>query len=254
LVDIQRIAVALHEYEQTCERKLRPLTQTRDARLEQAASEIQALLVNSNSSPPAEVLLQIKSSLERLRALPLAALVKDTSRMFPSLAKELSKSVPLVECRDEGTLLNQQSAEVMREVLVHAFRNALDHGIETSDERSAQGKALQGTLHVRAERNESAIALRLFDDGRGLAVDQLRLRMGRADATDEELAEAVFSSGVSTASVVSQISGRGVGMELIRAAMRKLGGDARVAFTAPGAHGYRPFELLLSLPATALHR
>lgn len=252
LPDIEQIAAALVEYERICERKLRPLGQNRDARLEQAAREIQELLAAGEASThPTELLRQVKGSLERLRAMPLVELIKDTSRMFPSLAGELGRSVPLVEYQDEGTVLHEQPAEIMREVLVHAFRNALDHGIEATDERVASGKAPQGTLSLRTERRGNEILLRLRDDGRGLAVDQLRLRTGFAAAADEELAEAIFSSGVSTANVVSQISGRGVGMDLIRTALRKLGGEARIAFTAQRAHGYRPFELLLSLPATA---
>lgn len=255
LADVERIALAVRDYEQVCERKLRPLAQTRDARLEQAASEIQSLLISPDAfSQPEEVLRHIRRSLERLHATPLADVIKDISRMLPSLAKELSKSIPLVEYQDDdGTVLNQQSAEVMREILVQAFRNAIDHGVETSEERCVRHKATQGTLRLRTERNEREIVLRLSDDGRGLAVDQLRVRTGLVDASDEELAEAVFSSGVSTASAVSQISGRGVGMDLIRSSIRKVGGAASIAFTAPGGDGYRPFELVLSLPATAAY-
>jgi predicted ATPase/HPt (histidine-containing phosphotransfer) domain-containing protein len=254
LSDMERIASSIREYEQVCERKLGPLDHTRDVRLEQATSEIQSLLQNSAAfSGPEELLNQIKSALDRLRAVPLAVLVKETSRMFPSLAKELGKTVPLVECQDRDTVLNHQWAEAMREVLVHAFRNSLAHGIEAAEERSALGKAPQGRLRMRAEHNEQEILLRLSDDGKGLAVDQLRRQTGRPEALDEELAEAIFASGISTVKVVSQVAGRGVGMDLIRSSMRKLGGDVRIAFTAQPARGYRPFELVLSLPTTAAH-
>jgi chemotaxis protein histidine kinase CheA len=210
------------------------------------------LLQNSAASSRPEALLdQIKSCLERMRAVPLAELVKDTSRMLPSLARELCKQVPLVECQDQGMVLNHQWAEAMREVLVHAFRNALAHGIEAADERTARGKNSQGVLRMRAEHNEQAILVRLSDDGKGLAVDQLRQKTGRPEARDEELAEAIFSSGISTARVVSQVAGRGVGMDLIRSSIRKLGGDVAIAFTAEAAQGYRQFELVLSLPSTA---
>jgi chemotaxis protein histidine kinase CheA len=194
------------------------------------------------------LLLQIKSALDCLRAVPLAQLVKDTSRMFPSLAKELRKSVPLVECHDQGMVLTHQWAEVVKEVLVHAFRNAMAHGIEPADERIARGKNPQGTLRMRAEHSENAIVVRLSDDGKGLAVDQLRQQTGRPEAPDEELAEALFSSGISTAKVVSRVAGRGVGMDLIRSSVRRLGGDATLAFTAEPVLGYRQFELVLSLP------
>ena len=254
LGDIERIAVSIREYEQVYERKLRPLAHTRDARLEKAASEIHGLLQNSAAFSRPEVLLdQIKSSLERVRAVPLAELVRDTSRMLPSLAKELCKSVPQVECQDQGVVLVHQWAEVVREVLVHAFRNALAHGIEAADDRTACGKNPQGTLRVRAERNEHALLVRLSDDGRGLAVAQLREQTGRPEARDAELAEAIFSSGISTVKVVSQIAGRGVGMDLIRSSIRKLGGDVEIAFTTEPARGYRQFELVLSLPSDAQH-
>lgn len=252
LADIERIVASSREYEQVCERKLGPLANTRDARLEQTATEIDGLLRDSAAgSRPEELLDQIKRSLERVRAVPLGELVKETSRMFPSLAMELRKSVPLVDCQDQGMVLTQQWAAVIREVLVHAFRNALAHGIEGADERIAGGKNPQGTLRIRGERNERGSIVRLSDDGRGLAVDQLRRQTGRPEAGDEELAEAIFSSGVSTAKVVSQVAGRGVGMDLIRSSVRKLGGDVGIAFTAQPTLGYRQFELVLTLPSTA---
>jgi predicted ATPase/HPt (histidine-containing phosphotransfer) domain-containing protein len=254
VADIARIADTLREYEQVRERKLAPLAQTRDARLEQATGEIHALLQDAAAcSRPHELLGQIKSSLDRLRAVPLAELVKDTSRMFPSLADELCKSVPLVECQDQGIVLEHRWAEVVREALVHAFRNALAHGIETADDRTARGKNPQGAVRMRAERNGDAVVVRLSDDGKGLAVDQLRAQTGRPQASDEELAEAIFASGISTAKVVSRVAGRGVGMDLIRSSVRKLGGEVDIVFTAERAEGYRPFELVLSLPSTARH-
>ena len=252
LGDIERISLTIREYDQVRERKLGPLGYTRDARLEQAASEIHGLLQDSAAfARPHELLVQIKSSLDRLRAVPLADLVKDTSRMLPSLAEELCKSVPLVQCQDHGIVLEHRWAEVMREVFVHAFRNALAHGIEAADERSARGKNPQGALRMRAERNDVTIVVRLSDDGKGLAVDQLRQQTGRPQARDEELAEAIFASGISTVKVVSRVAGRGVGMDLIRSSVRKLGGDVEIAFTAEPADGHRQFELVLSLPSSA---
>jgi chemotaxis protein histidine kinase CheA len=254
LADIERIAVSVREYEQVCERKLGPLTHSRDARLEQAARQIHGLLQNpAASSRPEELLDQIKTSLDRLRAVPLAELVRDTSRMVPSLAKELDKSVPLVECEDQGIVLEHEWAEAVREVLVHAFRNALAHGIEAAEERTALGKSPQGTLRIRAERNGQTVFVRLSDDGKGLAVDQLRKQTGRPEARDEEMAEAIFASGISTVGEVSQVAGRGVGMDLIRSSVRRLRGEVKIAFTAEPAQGYRPFELVFSLPASAAH-
>jgi len=254
LADVERIAVSLREYEQVYERKLRPLAHTRDGRLDEMASELHGLLQDPTAwSRPEQLLERVKTSLEGVRAVPLTDLVRDTSRMFPSLAKELGKSVPVVECEDHGIVLTRQWADIVREVLVHAFRNALAHGIEAADERVARAKNPQGRLRLRAERTGDTLQLRLSDDGRGLAVDQLRQQTGRAEARDEELAEAIFSSGISTATVVSRVAGRGVGMDLIRSSVRKLGGDVQIAFVQEPAQGYRQFELVLSLPRGARH-
>src|SRR5205085_5394116 len=133
----------------------------RDRRLDQVAGEVQGVRQDSAArSHPARLLEQSKSSLERARAVPLADLVKETSRMLPSLAKELGKSVPLVDCQDHGLVLTRQWADVVKDIFVHAFRNALAHGIEAADERTARGKNPQGTLRLRAEHNEHAILLR----------------------------------------------------------------------------------------------
>jgi predicted ATPase/HPt (histidine-containing phosphotransfer) domain-containing protein len=248
--DLDGIARSVGEYERVCEQKLRPLTQTRDARWERAANEIEdALRDPGTSARPAEALARIGRSLQRSRAVPLAELVRETSRMLPSLAAELGKVAPLVESRDDGVLLERHSAEIVREALVQAFRNSMAHGVEPAELRAARGKPAQGRLCVSAARGDARLVVRVSDDGRGLAVGDLRRGAGRTESSDAELAELVFQSGVSTAEAASRIAGRGVGMDLIRTSMRKLGGDAQLAFTADAADGYRAFELVLSLPA-----
>jgi two-component system chemotaxis sensor kinase CheA len=95
------------------------------------------------------------------------------------------------------------------------------------------------------------VQLRLSDDGRGLALAQLRARAAQPSLSDLELAEAAFTFGVSSATEVSTISGRGVGLDALRSELRQRGGDAFIEFTGGARDGYRPFQLVLRLPSTA---
>jgi len=140
----------------------------------------------------------------------------------------------------------------LTDVLVHAFRNSMDHGIEPRAEREALGKAPQGRIAVHGGRAGNRITVRISDDGAGLRLDRLREKTSERDASDEDLANRASSSrGISTAATQSQVSGRGVGLDAVRTFMRKNGGDARVAFTGAAREGCVPFELVLDLPEDA---
>jgi chemotaxis protein histidine kinase CheA len=224
-------------------------------RAEQALRDIQRALrdAQSGSPSPAQVLRSVERAIERAHAVPLGDVIKECARVLPSLARELHKAPPVVDCEIRGLLLTPAWAEVMRDVLSHAFRNALDHGLEPPAERELLGKPAHGRIRVRAERNESTIVVRLADDGRGLRLGALRdrTRILDATATDEDVASAVFVPGVSTATTVSGTSGRGVGMGAIRSFVEQHGGDVRLAFTGESRSDCRPFELVLRLPEGA---
>jgi predicted ATPase/GAF domain-containing protein len=250
---VSAVRAAIEAYEQVCSSKLGEIAPGLGSRAERALAEIDALLSDVDGGTlPADVALgAVRRSLRRVEGVSLAEIVKESSRMLPSLARELGKSTPAVECLGVGLLLAPQWAEVLRNVLVHAFRNSLDHGLESSEERRAAAKPEQGRIWVRAQRTDHGTELRLADDGRGLWLEALRGRIGRAALSDEELANTVFSSGVTTTTAVSATSGRGVGMDAIRGFVRAHGGEAIVAFTGPSVLGRRPFELTLQLPPGA---
>ena len=92
------------------------------------------------------------------------------------------------------------------------------------------------------------MSIHLADDGRGLPIEELRSKTGQVNRPDEDVAEAIFEFGVSTAKNVSQISGRGVGMDAVRGFFREHGGDVGIHFTGAAQSGYRPFELVFRLP------
>ena len=191
----------------------------------------------------------------RSAAVPLEALVRECARMLPSLAAEAGKSAPAVACDGGEARLAPGWARVFKDVLVHALRNAVDHGLEAPDQRRRAGKPEHGRITVAVSAGDGRAAapatIRVRDDGRGLRLERLRAQAGGGPATDEEIAERVFRPGVSTAERVSALSGRGVGMDAIRSFVRAQGGDARVELTGPARDGCRPFDLVLELPPGA---
>lgn len=248
---LEGVEAALAEYERVCSRKLNPGALSHDARLERALGEIESLVAAQRPNGT-DVLPRIREALVRLRSVPLAELVRQTSKMVPSLAGELDKSIPEIECHDSGTVLYPDWAKAMRDVLIHAFRNALAHGIEPAAERRLAGKQPHGTIRVVTEQVNGCVRVRLFDDGRGLHLEALRDRSGQHHGSDEQLADAVFVSGISTSERVSQVAGRGVGMDIVRSSVRRRGGDVHIVFTGDAQAGHRPFELVVTLPSDAV--
>lgn len=245
---------ALAEYEDVCRRKLGDVTTAQGTRQGQALRGIASAVHDATSGKIAatDALSTVEKLLSRAAAVPLREVVKECARALPSLARELDKPAPAVECSDSGVELTASWAQVMRDVLVHALRNSVDHGIEPAAERDAKGKAPQGRIGIACSREaDHRLVVRVSDDGRGLRLDALRERSKNLNGTDEDVAEGVFAQGVSTAARVSAVSGRGVGMEAIRSFMRRNGGEACIRFTGSVTHGARPFELVLDLPESA---
>lgn len=179
-------------------------------------------------------------------------------RSMPELAQRLGKSAPNVIVKDNNIRLAAEVGRVMKNVFTHGFRNAMDHGLESAEERKASGKPAQGTIILDVQEEDGQVVLALSDDGRGLAVRKLKekaIEQGLLDPdkkiTDLMLAELIFQSGVSTATSVSDISGRGVGMDAVRKFVEKLGGKVEIRFTKSSKRDeeFRPFESRIILPA-----
>ncbi len=248
---IVALEASLAQHEDVGQAKLERLWKAGYSRMENAFAEIEAALETERlgASGPANALREVEQAVRRMRGVPLVELVTQTARSFASIASELGKPVPTLDWAGEATLLTEDWGRVMKDVLTHAFRNCLDHGLEASEERLAAGKPERGRIRVTAEDAADGLRIRLSDDGRGLAVAELRDRTG-ADS-DEALADRVFSCGVSTKAAVTRISGRGVGMAAMRSFVAERGGAVALVFTGAEQRGYRPFELVFELPAEA---
>ncbi|MBY6263976.1 chemotaxis protein CheA [Azospirillum sp. 412522] len=189
----------------------------------------------------------------RLRLLPLARVFDPLPRLVRDTARRLDKTVELVLDGAE-TEADKDILDVLGEPLLHLVRNALDHGIEAPDRRAAQGKPPGGTLRVHAFQDKGGVVVEVSDDGAGIDPAAMRraavvkglLKPDAAAAlSDADAVRLVFAPGFSTAGSVSDLSGRGVGMDAVRAAVERAGGRVELSST-PGS-GTR---VRLSLPLT----
>ncbi len=188
-----------------------------------------------------------------MRMQPVGRLFQRFPRIVRDLARQLGKEVELV-LEGEDTDLDRSLVEALADPMVHLIRNALDHGVEMPDERERNGKPRKGRIVLSASQRGERIVIAVSDDGRGMDPDILRrkaVEKGVIDAahaarlSEAECYELIFRPGFSTAAAVSDISGRGVGMDVVKTRVAELGGTLRVQSRL--GHGS---ELELTVPLT----
>ncbi len=175
---------------------------------------------------------ELHTTVLQLRMVPMSQLFGSFPRLIRDLARQLHKNVALVT-RGETTEIDKTIMDRLFEPMVHLVRNALDHGIEDPAQRRAAGKAEAATISVSASRTGDRLLLEITDDGSGIdpvvvrrkASDKRLLAPDELNAlTDDAVVNLVFSAGFSTAAAVSDISGRGIGMDVVRTAIDQIGG------------------------------
>ena len=196
-------------------------------------------------------LRELQESVMAIRAQPVRSVFSRMPRLVRELSAQLGKEVKLV-LTGEATEIDKTVIEQLADPLTHLLRNALDHGIEPPDVRQAAGKPRQGTIHLGAEHRGGRIVIEISDDGAGIArakvLANARARgLVAADAalSDEEVDQLIFLPGFSTAEAVTDVSGRGVGMDVVKRNIQALGG--RITVESRAGRGSR---FLLSLPLT----
>jgi two-component system chemotaxis sensor kinase CheA len=180
---------------------------------------------------------ELQQSVQALRLVPVEPLFLRASRMAHDLSQKTGKAVQF-ECEGRETELDKGFVEELSDPLVHLIRNAMDHGLEDSQERLACGKPEAGRLVLRASHQGGEFVLELQDDGRGMDMAKLAQRglalglLSENESQDpERLKRLIFESGFSTAQRVTDLSGRGVGLDAVRARIASMKGDIHVETT-----------------------
>lgn len=175
---------------------------------------------------------------------------------LPSVTKELDKEMPKVHINGYGYRIRSQAGNVLKNVFMHLLRNSLDHGIETAATRIATNKPPAGNINIELGVDNGMLEITLADDGRGLALSRIHaLAIEReliaADATlsDEDVAHLIFLPGFSTAQQLTEVSGRGVGMDAVKDFLEREQGKIQLRFTdANVGADFRQFETIVFLP------
>jgi two-component system chemotaxis sensor kinase CheA len=209
------------------------------------------------------VTADLRESVMRARMQPVSSIFSKMPRIVRDLSQSLGRKVRL-QMEGQETELDKSLLEAIKDPLTHAVRNSLDHGIEPPDVRQAAGKDPEGTLRLRAVQEGSHVVIEVSDDGAGVAVERVRQKAVErglitadkaAQLVERELLQLVFLPGFSTAAAVTNVSGRGVGMDVVKTNVEKIGGKVEID-SRPGKGTTLKLRIPLTLaiiPALIVH-
>jgi len=199
------------------------------------------------------VLDELHKCVLKIRMVPVEQLFRRFPRVVRDVAKQCGKDVAL-DISGQHTDLDKSILDALGEPLMHLVRNAVDHGIEPADERLTAGKPARGTVYLNAYHQGTQVVIEVRDDGRGIDLAQIRehaVKRGLMKAEDaqrlpdNEVLNLIFEPGFSTAAEVTEVSGRGVGMDVVRRNVKELGG--KIELRSERGKGSR---FIITLPLT----
>lgn len=268
LQDLAKVRVAIDRYA-----RINEITLGRQAAPEQAAAVERHILTidrkhileslhrletvnTANLHEMVAVRNAVRKTLRLLGTDSIGEILTDVTDSLPALAADLGKLSPLVEIEDNGYVIHTHASALLKNVFMHLIRNAVDHGLEAPAERLALGKPEAGTIRLQLGVMDNMLHMALSDDGRGLALARIRQtgiekHLITADQvmTDAELAALIMRPGFSTRSEVSDVSGRGVGMDAVLDFVTREHGRIDIEFLdrVEGAD-FRQFQINVLLP------
>jgi two-component system chemotaxis sensor kinase CheA len=202
--------------------------------LNQHRAEIANPLMLKSLSHLAKLSKEIQEISMSLRMVPLKPTLQKMQRIVRDTSKALNKKV-FLELIGEDTEIDKTVLEHLADPLVHIIRNAVDHGLESTEARIAAGKSEEGVVSIRAHHEGNNLVIEIKDDGKGIDANIIREKAiekkvisANSNMTEEEIINLIFHPGFSTKSEVSEISGRGVGMDVVKTNIEKLSGEVRV--------------------------
>ncbi len=190
------------------------------------------------------------------QAQPIESVIDEVLESVSSLADELDKPKPAINIDNGGVFIEGHAHSMMNNIFMHVMRNAVDHGIEGAEEREQKGKPRAGTINLHVTNTGDTAEFMVADDGRGLALSKIfekAVDAGMYESgnrpDDAEVANLIFASGFSTAEQVSEVSGRGVGMDAVKKFLEQEGGGIRIELTdSEDGADFRQFKTVISLP------
>ncbi|MCM2997395.1 chemotaxis protein CheA [Paenibacillus cellulositrophicus] len=248
-VDIERLDVLMNLFSELLIDRVR---------LEQLASEVQNHALTETVEHMSRVSSDLQNIVLKLRMVPVDTVFSRFPRMVRDLAKSLDKKLELVITGAE-TELDRTVIDEIGDPLVHLLRNAVDHGIESPQDRVAAGKPETGTVHLRAFHSGNHVFIEIEEDGRGIYRDNVlksALKKGivteeeAKGMSDEQVHQLLFAPGFSTAEKISDVSGRGVGLDVVKAKITSLGGQVTI-YSTPGKGTNFSVQLPLTLSIIA---
>ncbi|HET9237232.1 MAG TPA: ATP-binding protein [Oligoflexus sp.] len=254
LKEVEEALDLLRDYENIATQKLRwDADTTPTVRIEKDALErgfaVMKRLLPRLSEAEARDWKPLFQLLQAANEVPLDEVLKNLLQMANRVAADVGKPPPQLDIEVPSLTCNEAMAMLLRKVLVHIVRNMMDHGIESPDERRAQGKNPAGLISVHASVRDGDITLLLWDDGRGLDLQELARSHGAAPSLgDQALADLMFEEGVSTAKAITDISGHGLGMAAVKRFIEERGGEVRIILDEGPRSSRRPFQLSLRFP------
>ncbi|GIF36069.1 chemotaxis protein CheA [Actinoplanes xinjiangensis] len=233
------------------------LTFLADAAEEEFGSRVLSRRIKDQYAGMHRIAEELQAAVMDVRMLPLSVAFGRFPRLVRDLSRRLGKTIELVT-EGEDTMADKDVIEALGDPLVHLVRNSLDHGIEPSDERIAAGKPPAARLTLAAVADGDAVIVEVSDDGRGVDPERVKRKAYEKGLISEEELETlsesdavnlVFRAGFSTADQVSDLSGRGVGMDAVRASVEKLGGSVTMR-SKLGQGTFTRLRLPLSMAVT----
>ncbi|MBI5259324.1 MAG: AAA family ATPase [Burkholderiales bacterium] len=222
----------------------------------QQALQLLLSVDRADNQAMAQALNEVGRTLHLIGTQPLQDILSGTLDSLPSLAQELGKVAPQVQIEDHGIVVRTQASGLLRNLFTHLLRNSVDHGIEAPAQRQAAGKPDAGLISIAMQVDDGRLFIRLRDDGRGLAIGRIRQKALDAGliepaqaASAQTVAQLIFQSGLSTATEVTEVSGRGVGMDAVKGFVEKEGGSIDIVLLGGDEDAdFRPFETVIALP------
>ncbi|MCQ2982156.1 MAG: chemotaxis protein CheA, partial [Treponemataceae bacterium] len=224
---------------------------TFNARLTQLSSQLESPVLSTLGEQGERLILELRDTTMDMRMLPIGTIFSRFRRLVRDLSGEMHKDIDLITEGAE-TELDKTVIEKLNDPLVHLIRNSVDHGIELPADREAAGKPRKGTVTLSAQHAGAFVLITIEDDGAGLNFEKIKAKAvekGLCQASDElsesEIADLIFQPGFSTADKVTSVSGRGVGMDVVKRDIISLGGTVNTT-SKPGAGT----KFVLKLPLT----